>query len=403
MPIPTWITRPRLLFGSLGILALLGCTGSSYHEGPAYGELVNAIAVADIDGNGLPDILGLVSTWYGDGAAQGYVSSRLQTSSGTYVLPTRFGVGTGPANLVAADVNGDGRPDLVVADADSQTVTVRLADPAHPGYFLPAVVLATPGRTPLDVAVGDLDGDGKVDIAVAASGANNVLIFLQGTTPGTFQAPVTLPTGGDPLALTVADLDGDGHLDIAVATAADTVSVLRQFVFSPTFAAQSAVDYPTGVHPVAIKAADLHGTGKLDLLTANWGAATNPSTQGLSVLSQTAPGVFAAPVHYATDYRATALAVGDLNGDGHLDVAVACEGLSGASGAVSVFLQDATTVGSLLAPTNYPGDWGPMGVAIADMDGDGHPDLVLADGGIVVRFNTATAPGTFGPRTYFYN
>ncbi|HJV49623.1 MAG TPA: VCBS repeat-containing protein [Geothrix sp.] len=397
------LTRSRLFFGALGMLALLGCSGSDAHYGPAYGEQVNGIAVADIDGNGLPDILGMVSTFYGDSATPGYVSTRLQTSSGAYLLPTRFGVGIGPANMVVTDVNGDGRPDLVVAAADDQAVTVRLADPSHPGYFLPAVVLATPGRTPLDVAVGDLDGDGKADIVVAASGANNVLVFLQGSTPGTFQAPMSLPTGGDPQAVTVADLDGDGHLDIAVATAANTVSILRQLVFSPTFAAQSSVDYPTGMHPVAIKAADLHGTGQLDLLTANWGADSNPNTQGLSVLSQTAPGVFAAPVHYATDYRATALAVGDLNGDGHLDVAVACEGLPGASGAVSVFLQDATTAGSLLAPTNYPGTWGPMGVAIADLDGDGHPDLVLADGGIVVRFNVATAPGTFGPRTYFYN
>jgi hypothetical protein len=194
--------------------------------------------------------------------------------------------------------------------------------------------------------------------------------------------------------------------DIAVATSANTVSVLLQIhsgvVPTPSFA--PAVDYATGIQPIAIKAADLNGDGKLDLLTANYGATFGPNNQGMSVLLQgSTPGTFAAPVNYATEYRASGLAVGDLNGDGKPDVAVACEGLPGSPGAVSVFLQDPAAAGALLPAVNYRGAFGPMGVAIADMDGDGRPDLVLADGDIVVRFNSATAPGTFGPPNFFYN
>lgn len=390
---------PRLLLGTMGILALLGCSGSDTHFGPTSSYLVNAIAVADIDANGLPDILGMVSTDLGGTPTQGYVSTRLQSSAGAFVLPTRFGVGTGPANLVAADINGDGRPDLVVANAYDRTVSVRLADPARPGYFLSALVLSTPGRRPLDVAVGDLNGDGRMDIVVAASGANSVLVFTQ-TATAIFNPPLAYAVGGDPQAVTVADLDGNGFKDIAVATTANSVSVLLQ-TGAGVFA--SAVDYATGVQPVAIKAADLNGDGRLDLLTANYGAALSPGSQGLSVLIQGVPGTFTTPVHHTTDYRSTALALGDLNGDGAMDVVVANAGLPGDPGSVSVLFQGGILPGGLLPATNYRGTWGPMGVALADMDGDGRPDLVLADGDIVVRLNNPTAPGTFGPPQFFYH
>ena len=413
-------TRTRLLLGSIGILALVGCSGynSNNNYGPASGYLVNGIAVADVDANGKPDILGMVSTDSGGTPTQGYVSTRFQNPNGTFALPpTRFGVGVDPANFVAADVDGDGRPDLVVANAGDHTVSVRLADAARPGFFLPALVLSTPGRIPLDVAVGDLNGDGLTDIVVAASfdagagmipPAPSVMVFHQISPPTPnavqFASPVTYTVGGEPQAVTVADLDGNGFADIAVATTADKVSVLLQTAAGVIAA---AVDYATGVQPVAIKAADLDGDGKLDLLTANFGAAVNPGNQGLSVLIQGATaGTFLAPAHYATGFRSTALAVGDLNGDGKLDVAVACEGLPGDPGFVTVFLQTApaaATPGVLLPPVSYRGVWGPMGVAIADIDGDGHPDLVLADGNIVVRLNSATSPGTFGSPLFFYN
>ena len=398
--------RARLLIGSLGILALLGCYSSdNHHYGPASSYLVNAIAVADIDANGLPDILGLVSTAYGDNATQGYVSTRLQTTAGAFAMPVRFGVGTAPSNFVVADINSDGLKDLVVANADDQTVTVRYADPAKPGFFQPAIVLPMPGFTPLDVAVGNLSGhtDGRLDIVVAAAatpGVSSVQIFYSTGVPGVFNGGF-YAVNGFPTAVTVADLDGNGFDDIAVALTSNAVSVLLQtspHVFAP------AVTYPTGVQPVAIKAADLKGDGHLALLTANYGASTNPDTLGLSVLLQgTTPGTFLAPVHYATGYRSTALAVGDLNADGKLDVVVTNSGLPGDPGSVSVLFQAPATAGVLLPAVNYTGVYGPMGVAIADMDGDGHPDLVLADGDIVVRFNSPTTPGTFGPPNFFYN
>lgn len=389
----------RLFLGSLGLLGLAGCSSSDDGSASYWTYLVNGIAVADTDANGLPDILGMVSEDVNGSPAQGYVTSRLQSAPGAFVMPTRFGVGRGPANLVTADLNADGRPDLVVANAMDQTVSVRLADPAQPGYFLAATVLATPGRTPLDVAVGDLDGDGRPDVAVAASGANSALVFTQ-TATGTFNAPLAYAVGGDPQALAVADLDGNGLADLAVATTSNVVSVLLQ-TSAASFA--PAVDYATGIQPIALKAADLDGDGRLDLLTANWGASLSPGNLGLSLLVQGAPGTFGAPTHFATGYRSAALVVGDVNGDGRPDVAVANAGLPGDPGSVSLFLQDGATAGSLLPPATYLGAWGPLGVALGDMNGDGLPDLVLADGDIVVRLNTPAAPGTFGAPLFFYH
>src|SRR5258708_4331904 len=325
-------TYARLLLASTGILALVGCSGyNSNNYGSAQGYLVNGIGVADVDANGKPDILGMVSTDSGGTPTQGYVSTRFQNPNGTFALPpTRFGVGVDPANFVAADVDGDGRPDLVVANAGDHTVSVRLADPARPGFFLPALVLSTPGRIPLDVAGGDLNGDGLTDIVVAASfdasagmipPAPSVMVFHQISPPTPnavqFAPPVTYTVGGEPQAVTVADLDGNGSADIAVATTADTVSVLLQ---TAAGVIASAVDYPTGVQPVAIKAADLDGDGKLDLLTANFGAAINPGTQGLSVLMQGATaGTLLPPAHHVTGHRSPAVALGHLDRDGKLD------------------------------------------------------------------------------------
>jgi len=417
-------SHPRLLLGSLGLLALLGCSDSDSRHVTTSSYVVNGIAVADIDANGFPDILGMVSTGLDGRPAQGYVSTRTQRSAGAFDLPpTRFGVGRGPANFVVADVNGDGRADLVVANYEDRTVSVRLADPARPGFFLPATLLSTPGRLPLDVAVGDFNGDGLPDVVVAAdfevsitmvpTPAPSILIFPQLSpivpTPNavTFGAPVSHLVGGVPQALAVADLDGNGRADIAVATTANAVSVLLQT--SPGLLAP-ALEFATGVQPVAIRVADINGDGRQDLLTANFGGTLSPGTQGLSLLLQAAPGgapiAFSAVTHFDTGYRAVALAVGDLNADGKPDVAVACEGLPGDPGAVSVFLQPPPASGSpllLQSAVNYTGVYGPMGVAIGDMDGDGRPDLVLADGDIVVRLNSATTPGTFGAPRFFYN
>jgi len=187
---PTFRTLTQALLGALVMAALVGCYhhDHDYSRGPVSSYYVNAIAVADLDANGFPDILGLVSLET-DGVSQpSYVSTRLQSSAGSFQLPVRFGVGRGPANLLVADVNGDGRPDVAVAcqglPGDPGAVSVFLQSATTPGLLLPAVNY--PGVSgPMGVAIADMDGDGHPDLILADG--DIVVRFNNGA--GTFGTP----------------------------------------------------------------------------------------------------------------------------------------------------------------------------------------------------------------------
>ncbi|MCE1228900.1 MAG: VCBS repeat-containing protein, partial [Firmicutes bacterium] len=268
------------------------------------------------------------------------------------------------------------------------------------GVFQAPVSLSVGTRRPLDVTLADLTGQGQLDVVVAASGGNDVLVFLHGATPGTFLAPLALPVSGDPAAVAVGDLTGTGTKDIAVAMANGKVAILRQGATPGTF--QAAVEYVMGWDPVAIRIADINGDGRQDLLTANY----TQGGGGLSVLLQSAmqPGHFLPEQTFDTgDDACAGLAVGDVNGDGLPDIVVANAGLPGWPGSVSVFLQDPRTIANgetqihLKAPDLYRGYYGPLSVVIADLKGDGHPALVIADGSPSIRWPDPASPGHFQP------
>lgn len=387
--------RIRLLLLVFTLLAL-GCTSS---DTPSEYRVryTNAVVVADLDTDGRPDIVTGNGVYAGAGAESGYASISLQTTPGTLGTPTRYTVGGDPAALAVGDLNGDLRPDLMVANAASGSVSVYFQSAATPGTFTLATTLYTGVLTPLDVAAGDLNQDGRADIAVATSGSDTVQIFYQTATPGTFLLSASIVVHGDPRAIVVSDLNGDGRTDLAVSTTADTVSLLFQNVGAGTFA--TAVELPVGSRPVALKAADLTGSGRLDLITANYRATT--TGDGITVLRQTAPGVFAAGANFDVgDYYTAGIAVGDLDGDGNPDLAVACAGVPGDPGSVGVLRQDPAMLGTFLAPDNYIGYTGPLGVALGDLNNDGRLDLVVADGKPYQRMQLITAPGKFGPGTF---
>src|SRR5437870_1599956 len=199
---------------------------------------------------------------------------------------------------------------------------------AAPPSFAAKQDFAT-GTTPFSVTVGDLNGDGKLDLAVANVSAATVSVLLNTTASGaaipTFAAHQDFVTGAAPASVTMGDVNGDGKLDLAVANLnSATVSVLLNITVpgaaTPTFAAHQ--DFPTGTQPISVTVGDLNLDGKLDLAVAN------QSSNTVSVLlNTTAPGSatprFAANQDFPTGTTPRSATVGDVNLDGKLDLAVA--------------------------------------------------------------------------------
>ncbi len=174
--------------------------------------------------------------------------------------------GLGLSSMAVGDFNGDGKPDLVVANVDSDTVSVLLGN--GDGTFQTAQNFGA-GRGPRSVAVGDFNGDGKLDLAVANFYSNNVSVLL-GNGDGTFQAARNFAVGNGPYSVAVGDFNGDGVQDLAVANFnSNNVSVLPGNG-DGTF--QAAVNFGAGVFPSSVAVGDFNGDGLQDLAVANQGS-----------------------------------------------------------------------------------------------------------------------------------
>src|SRR6266851_500216 len=135
-----------------------------------------------------------------------------QARSG-FFAPLAFDAENGPSSVAVADFNGDGIPDLAVANQNSGSLSVLLGK--GDGTYQPAQNYAV-GLTAISVAVGDFNGDGHLDLAVANFNDDTVSVLL-GIGDGSFQSPQDFPVGSEPRSVAVADLNGDGHLDLVVA------------------------------------------------------------------------------------------------------------------------------------------------------------------------------------------
>lgn len=225
------------------------------------------LVVADLNGDGRPDLAtadntgNTASVWLNQGAIQ---------ANGTpyTLLPTSYAAGTAPYALAQRDLTGDGRPELVISNNTSNSVTVLLNGGS--GTFTAGAPLTASLGGPTGVSASDLDGDGRADVAVANTGgafAGDVTLF-PGNGNGTFGAPSRVTVGGSPGMLTAADVSADGAADIVVAgTSASTATVLRNLL--PAYVPPLAL--AGGGRPVVTRVTPSQGTAGTPVRVAGYG------------------------------------------------------------------------------------------------------------------------------------
>jgi hypothetical protein len=389
------LTSARLFIAICVVLALGACGDDSSVIPPF--TLTFSVAAGDLNGDGRPDLASANTFIAGPPPHPGHVSVILQSQSspGAFGGARNFDVGSDTARVSIGDLNGDNLMDLVVANDTSASISILFQNSSSPGTFLAAQNLGV-GAHPNGVAIGDLNGDGHLDIVVADSGLS--VLFQNAGVPGTFFPPMSL--GVRCSSVGIGDLNADGRADL-VATSPDAgnVSILLQSsIGSGNFLPPQTV--AAGLQPFDVAIADLNADGLLDLAIANLGtgvASDNAPSGSLSVLlnNSAVPGSFVAATNYATDWNSHSVSVGDLNGDGKADLAVANAGTIGNTGSVSVLFQNPGVPGTFLPAVNRPGTSQPLGVVIADLNGDNLLDIALADEGVRVLFQIPGQPGAF--------
>ena len=279
---------------------------------------------------------------------------------GTFVAGSTPAVGTTPRPVALGDVDGDGDLDLAVANYGSNNVSILLN--TGTGAYAAAVNYGV-GTSPQSVALGDVDGDGDLDLAVANTLSNNVSILLN-TGAGVYAAAANYNVGTTPHFVTMGDFDGDGDLDLAVANyGSNNVSILLN---TGTGAYAAAVNYAVGTGPQSISVGDFDGDGDLDLVSANF------TSNDVNILLNGGLGVYSTILNYSVGTNPESVTVGDLDGDGDLDLATA-----NLSGNTSILLN--TGSGTFAAAVNYTAGTGSIYVQAGDVDGDGDLDLAVAN------------------------
>lgn len=317
------------------VAVLLGNGDGTFQAAVSYdsgGSNAYALAVADVNRDGKPDILVThCESLCGGGTIDGSVSVLMGNGDGTFQAPVSYDTGARFADSIAvADVNWDGKPDLVVANRCSGadclsngSVGVLLGN--GDGTFQPVVIYSSGGFGAESVAVADLNRDGRLDLVVAnrclsaLSCASGNIGVLFGNGDGTFQSPlVTNGTSGGDVSMAVADVNRDRKPDVVLVDALFVRVLLGNGdgTFHAGVAYASSGDSP---NPVAI--GDMNGDGNLDIGVGNLCTNISCSSSGTGVLLGRGDGTFQTPYVFSSlPYFIFSVAAGDVNGDGRPDI-----------------------------------------------------------------------------------
>jgi hypothetical protein len=348
-----------------------------------------AVAIGDLNGDGNKD---LVTTSNRFGQKFGTLSVLLNRGHGTFGAARAYRSGLDAEPVAIGDLDGDGKPDLATADGESVSVLINRGDGrfnAHHEYAAP--------KSPFDVAIGDLNGDGRADLATAnidipgsAARVSGVSLYInQGD--GSFANRQDIQFARQPSSVAIADLNHDGKRDLVTANILDSVSV---FINAGDGGFRPRADYRAGSGPRSIAVGDMNGDRRPDLVTANSNSAPDGRAESVSVLLNKGDGSFRPKRDYRTrgerKLSFTSVAIGDLNRDGKPDVAI-----GDTQRTVSVLLNSGggqlkNRIDYSTRPPNANG-WGVRSVAIGDLNRDGKLDLVtLKSAAVLVFLNTTS-------------
>ena len=385
-------------------------TPSTYNSG---GISLSSVLVKDVNGDGKPDILA-TNGCADNSCSGGSVGVLLGNGNGTFQAPISYNPGgEGSLSMAMADVNGDGKLDLLVANtclnnSNCTNGTVGVLFGNGDGTFQPPVAYGAGGVDTFAVALADVNGDGKLDLLVANacnnnSSCNNGSVgVLLGNGDGTYQAATAYSSGGlyaD--AVAVGDINGDGNPDLVVTNECNgnscTNGTYGVLLGNGDGTFQAAVSYNSGgVTATSVALADVNGDGKLDLLLTNQCSDNNCTTGQVVVMLGNGDGTFQTPVTYGTSgLYAGSLAVADINGDGKLDLIVTdqCESNSICNtGFLAVLLGNGDGTFQSPLTSAVPSPQSVSQLILADLNGDGHLDVASGAGNFLLLGN---GDGTF--------
>lgn len=364
-----------------------------------------------------------------------------QFNSGTFSTKLDFVSGSSTSNpqgIVCSDIDGDNKPDIVISNSSNSTISI-FRNTSTPGNvsFAPQVVFASPSasswlnmgdidgdgkmdiviavssgsqfsiyrntstignitlaprqdvtanNTPGFIGLGDLDGDSKLDIVATNYNSNNISVFRNTSTTGSISlaSKFDVTVGNSPAFAVIYDMDGDAKNDIAISNYNGTsISIIKNnstSIGSITLALNTTLTTPT--LPGYLKSADLDGDGKLDLIVANY------ISNNISVFrnASTTPGIitFNPRVDFASGTGTSApqgIAIVDINNDSKLDIAVANRLNNSISTFMNLSSPGSFSTTSLSSRFQYATGIWPTDIFAADIDGDFRPDLVAANNG----------------------
>jgi hypothetical protein len=355
----------RISSGSPGLVSILLGNGDGTFQSPVNspaGTGVIGLVAADfnLDGN-----LDVVVDNHPSGGSQ-IVSLLIGRGDGSFEEPTTLSAGGDPTSLVAADFDQDGNPDLAITTGVGAVAVLR---GNGDGTFQPHVDYLS-GFGPFRIIATDMNADDKLDLVLSLTTgipSHGAISILLGVGDGTFLPRTEYATGSFG-ALVAGDFNGDGNQDVAVAKEPSAASVL---LGNGDGTLDRPTEYGTGNGVAAVATGDFNGDGYLDLVVAN--SACNCPRGTVSILLGNGDGTFRPRTDFATGEVPRALATGDFNQDGNLDLAV----VNSVDGTVSILIGNGD--GTFAPQATFATGRGPSGIIAHDFNADGKLDLAVTN------------------------